>query len=274
MFVSLPKVWTKNFGLSKESSVAIEIRADGSLLIFPKLHDEENRLKKEIVLESSTYVAREMSRNFLSGIETVVIFSDKEIEKNVRSEINWFVDGLPNTEIIEEKKQRIVVQNFGYKKIPTKKIIQRLLYLICDMFENLMESAMTDVKQNFKKLKRFYFILVTHIRTYLRTGIYISEENEHDFTPLEAMDLRMFCEKVEDIGTILKNLRLNENITDFFQEIYQYFREVMDAYMKKDLALAHEAWLKKNEVIKKARSLMNKSNYDDKERQWPRSTKP
>ena len=170
IFVSLPKSWTKNFGLDKESSVAIDVRPDGTLLISAKLIQEENELKNEITLKSSDFVAREMSKYILSGLEKVIILSEKEINKNVRYEISWFVDGLPNTEIIEEERQRIVVQNFGYKNIPTKKIIQRLLNLICDMFDSLLERANIDLKQYFKKLQRFYFILVTHIRTYLRTG--------------------------------------------------------------------------------------------------------
>ncbi|MFX1384692.1 MAG: hypothetical protein ACFFBP_19875, partial [Promethearchaeota archaeon] len=81
IFVSLPKVWTKNFGLKKESSVAIDIRPDGTLLISPKLKQEENELKNEIILNSSKYVAREMSKFILSGIETVIIRSDKEFDK-------------------------------------------------------------------------------------------------------------------------------------------------------------------------------------------------
>ncbi|MFX1275026.1 MAG: hypothetical protein ACFFAT_08280 [Promethearchaeota archaeon] len=265
IFVSLPKVWTKNFGLKKESSVAIDIRPDGTLLISPKLKQEENELKNEIILNSSKYVAREMSKFILSGIETVIIRSDKEFDKKIRNEISWFVDGLPNTEIIEEERQRIVIQNFGYKKIPTKKIIQRLLFLICDMFDNLLERANIDLKQDFKKLQRFYFILVTHIRTYLRTGIYISDDNQK-FTPLEAMDLRMFCEKIEDIGTILKNLRINENVEAFFKKIYDYYKDVMNAYLKKDIAIAHEAWLKKNEIIKQAKLLIENLDYDERDK--------
>ncbi|MFX1385443.1 MAG: hypothetical protein ACFFBP_23745, partial [Promethearchaeota archaeon] len=209
--------------------------------------------------------AREMSKFILSGIETVIIRSDKEFDKKIRNEISWFVDGLPNTEIIEEERQRIVIQNFGYKKIPTKKIIQRLLFLICDMFDNLLERANIDLKQDFKKLQRFYFILVTHIRTYLRTGIYISDDNQK-FTPLEAMDLRMFCEKIEDIGTILKNLRINENVEAFFKKIYDYYKDVMNAYLKKDIAIAHEAWLKKNEIIKQAKLLIENLDYDERDK--------
>lgn len=232
-FISLPKVWIKNYNLEKNSPIAIDIRSDGSLNISPKLKQKEDDFKDELVLNSSPYIAREIVKNCLSGQTNLVVLSDKEIDKNLKNEIRWFVNGLPNTEIIEEQKQRIVIQNFGYKKIPTKKLIQRLLYLIDDMFDNLKEDSIKDLKYNFTQLRKFYFILVTHIRTYLRTGVYVSEDT--DFTPLEAMDYRMFCEKIEEIGKILRDLRLSENVIDFFDEIHQHFNDVMNAYMKKKL---------------------------------------
>ena len=182
----------------------------------------------------------------------------------MRNEIRWLVDGLPNTEIIEDQRQRLVIQNFGYKKIPTKKLIQRLLYLVADMLENLIEDRVDDLKYNFDQLRKFYFILVTHIRTYLRTGIYVSEDT--DFTPLEAMDYRMFCEKIEEIGKILRDIRVNENVKEFFLEINQYFNDVMNAYLKKDFVLAHKAWLRKDILVEEANSLLSKLDYENKDK--------
>ena len=263
-FVSLPKVWIKNYNLEKNTPIAIDIRSDGSLIISPKLKQNEDDIKDELVLHSSPYVGREIVKHCLSGQTNLVIMSDKEIDKSLKTEIRWLVTGLPNTEIIEEERQRIVIQNFGYKKIPTKKLIQRLLYLIADMFDDLKDNTVEALKYSFTQLRKFYFILVTHIRTYLRTGIYVTEDT--DFTPLEAMDYRMFCEKIEDIGKILRDLRLSENVKDFFNEIHQYFNEVMEACLKKDLVLASEIWLKKDKLVEEANLLMNNLDYDDKDK--------
>ncbi|MFX0136754.1 MAG: hypothetical protein ACFFDN_24165 [Candidatus Hodarchaeota archaeon] len=262
--MSLPKKWIENFNLDSKSPLAIDVRSDGSLSISPKHEQEEIDLKEELTLHSSPYIAREIVKHCLSGQTNLTVISDKEIDKDLRSEIRWLVKGLPNTEIIEDQRQRIVIQNFGYKKIPTKKLIQRLLYLVADMFENLIEEQVDDLKYNFEQLRKFYFILVTHIRTYLRTGIYVTEDT--DFTPLEAMDYRMFCEKIEEIGKILRDLRVNENVKEFFLEINQYFNDIMNAYLKKDLVLAHKAWLRKDNLVEKANSLLSKLDYEDKDK--------
>jgi len=136
-FVSLPKKWVENFNLTSKSPVAIDVRNDGSLSISPKHEKQDKNLKEEITLHSSPFIAREIVKQCLSGQTNIVVISDKEIDKDLRSEIRWLVNGLPNTEIIEDQRQRLVIQNFGYKKIPTKKLIQRLLYLVADMLENI-----------------------------------------------------------------------------------------------------------------------------------------
>ncbi len=263
-FVSLPKKWVENFNLSSKSPIAIDVRSDGSLTISPKHEQEDLNLKDELILHSSPFIAREIVKHCLSGQTNIVVISDKEIDKDLRSEIRWLVNGLPNTEIIEEQRQRLVIQNFGYKKIPTKKLIQRLLYLVANMFENLIEDRSDDLKYNLDQLRKFYFILVTHIRTYLRTGIYVSEDT--DFTPLEAMDYRMFCEKIQEIGKILKDLQVNEKVKELFLEINQYFNDVMNAYLKKDFVLAHKAWFRKDKLVEIANFLLSKLDYEDKDK--------
>lgn len=260
LVVSLPKKWTENYKLNNKSSVAIHLNNDGSLNITPELtHSKETR--DELILDSNPYVVRELVKNVLSGQTHIVIVSDKVINKSLRNQIRYWVNGLPNTEITEETNQRIVVQNFGYKKIPTGKLIQRLLYLIADMFDDVKHEAFDDLNYNFDQLRKFYFILVMHIRAYLRTGVYVTEDSE--FTPLEAMDYRIFCGKVEEIGKILKRLRLSPIVTPFFSEIHQYFKEVMDAYLKHDSKLSYYVWLKKYKLIEKANDLITTLNIND-----------
>jgi len=94
--------------------------------------------------------------------------------------------------------------------------------------------------------------------------IYVSEDT--DFTPLEAMDFRMFCEKIEEIGKILKDFQVNEKVKELFLEINQYFNDVMNAYLKKDFVLAHKAWLRKDKLVEIANSLMSKLDYEDKDK--------
>ncbi|MFW9878675.1 MAG: hypothetical protein ACFFG0_36815, partial [Candidatus Thorarchaeota archaeon] len=233
-------------------------------LIMPKMEETGEIIQDKTVLEANQYVIWDLLKKSLAGETNITIISEREINKGLRKNIRRYVDRIPNTEIIEETNQKIVIQNFGYKEIPTKKLILRLLYIISNMFEDLRNESMNDLNDDFEDLRKFYFILVIHIRTYLRTGIYISSTS--DFTPLEAMDYRMFCEKIEEIGEILKNLSLNSKIIDFYNDVYQYFNEVMDAFLQKDDKLAFIVWIKKDQLFKKADELMESLEYDDKDK--------
>jgi phosphate uptake regulator len=258
LYLNLPKTWIDKYELENKSTLAIEIRDDGTLLILPKIEQDSEIKNNEVILEADQYVIWELLKKSLAGERKITIISEREINKGLKKFIRRYVNRIPNTEIIEETDQIIKIQNFGYKEIPTKKLIQRLLYLVANMFEDLENDSYEDLEDNFEQLRKFYFILVIHIRTYLKTGIYISSTSE--FTPLEAMDYRMFCEKIEEIGQILKDLRLNETVMGFYKEVQQYFDEVMNAFLEKDDKLAFIVWVKKDILFDKANELM--VNYD------------
>ena len=265
--ISLPRKWInevfQKYLDDKEEPlplVAIDILNDRSLKITPGLTQLEE-IQKELILESNPYVVKELVNNILSGETYIVIRSDKLINKSLRNQIAYWVNGLPNTEITEESNQRIVVQNFGFKTIPTEKLIKRLLYLIADMFDDINQESYKNINSKFDELRKFYFILVMHIRTYLRTGVNITEDST--FSPLKAMDYRIFCGKVEEIGKILKRLRLTPIVMPFFNEIHQYYNEVMDAYLKQDSKVSYYLWLKKYQLLERADYLFDILEYKD-----------
>ena len=106
LVVSLPKKWTENYKLNKESTVAMDLNSDGSLNITPELTPSKKDSDK-LILESNPYVVKEVVKNILSGQTHIVVISDKVINKSLRNQIRYWVNGLPNTEITEETNQRI-----------------------------------------------------------------------------------------------------------------------------------------------------------------------
>ena len=160
LYVSLPKAWTIKYELKEKSPVALKLRDDGTLTILPKIDKQNGAIKEEFVLEADQYVIWELLKKSLAGLTNIVISSDKEINKGLRRDIRRYVNRLPNTEIIEETKHKMIVQNFGYKEIPTKKLIKRLLDLVANMFEDLRTGSLDELRYNFEDLRKFYFILL------------------------------------------------------------------------------------------------------------------
>ena len=264
LVISLPKKWTENYELNAGMPIGIEVRNDGTLSIIPTVEEEKESVEEEIVVDANENVIWELLKKSFAGQTKITILSETEINRILRKSIRQYVSRLPNTEIIEETNQKMIIQNFGYKEIPTNKLIQRLLYLVANMFEDLERKSFEDVDDNFEQLKKFYFILVIHIRTFLRTGVYISSTSE--FTPLKAMDYRMFSEKIVEVAEVLKDLRLIENVLDFYKEIQQYFNEVIETFLQKDDKLAFRVWIKKDVLFNKANELIRNLEYEDREK--------
>ena len=76
----------------------------------------------------------------------------------------------------------------------------------------------------------------------------------------------MFCEKIQEIGKILKDLRLNEEVLDFYNKIQAYFNEVMGAFLKKDDKLAYYTWLKKDILLEEAKISIINLTYENKDK--------
>ena len=68
------------------------------------------------------------------------------------------------------------------------------------------------------------------------------------------MDYRMFCEKIEEIGAILKELSVSKNRIEFLNLTEGYFKDTMDAYLRNDFSKAHEVWFKNDELVNKQKS--------------------
>ncbi|MFX0011364.1 MAG: hypothetical protein ACFE9R_13695 [Candidatus Hermodarchaeota archaeon] len=270
LVVTLPKKWINDYfreSLKNENEplplIAIDRLNDGSLKITPESPSAEE-INRELILESNPYIVKELVKNVLSGETYITIRSDRVINRSLRNQIRFWVNGLPNTEITEETNQRIVIQNFGFRTIPTVKLIKRLLYIVSDMFDDIKQEIYNNIETKFDELRKFYFILVMHIRTYLRTGVNITEDST--LSPLQAMDYRIFCGKVEEIGKILKRLKLSPPVKAFFQEIYQFYNEVMDAYLNNDFKLSYYVWLKKYNLIEKSIELIETLEYEDRDK--------
>ncbi len=263
IYVSLPKTWTRKYQLEKASSVAINVRSDGCLIINPNINN--SGLKEEkIILQANRTIAKDIARHALMGVDRIIILSDKIIENRILEDIRMFVDALPNTEVIEETPQRLEIQNFNLENIPTLKLIKRLLFLIDDMFDSVRFDKTNELEKNFSQLRKFYYIIVTHIRSYLRTGVYVSQDSE--FNPLKAMDFRIICQKVEKIGERLLNLKIDKKITDYFNKINKYFKEITDAFLTNNFENAYDLMFKRDILLKEANELIKGLDYKDIDR--------
>lgn len=252
--VSLPSEFIKTHKLNERESpsVHIKINQDWSLTIIPMKILEKK--EEGITIEAYREVAREVVEKVLSGIEKITIISDKKFSEDIRKEIRFFIDGLPQAEIIEESPQRIVVYNIGFKNIPNRKILHRLLSITSDLFENVKKNDKPELEQNFKDLKKFYIILIGNIRTFHNTGFL--EYSDEELTQKKASDYRIFSYQLKIIGYILRDFEIDDSLLEFFTKIETYFNAIFDAFLKKNERLAYELWFQNQPLEREGRRLM------------------
>ncbi len=242
--VSLPIQFVRKHNLDKTGSpiVNIEVNPDWSLRISPDFQKDQKTAIHELKIHAYREVGKEIVEKILSGVERITIISDKEIDKEIRGEIRFFLEGIPQAEIIEEEPQRIVVYNLGFKKVPSRQIIRRLLSITSEIFQNVREDNGQEVSRNLVELKKFYMILVGHIRTYHLTGI--PDDVEEDMTQKKASDYRILAYQIKQIGKILEEIKISDLILAYFSGVEHYFNEIYDAFLNNNVEISYKLWFK------------------------------
>jgi antitoxin component of MazEF toxin-antitoxin module len=260
LLVTLPSQFVKKHDLVKGDTVNVKINNDWSLTIVPKAIIK--RGEEEITIEAYREVSREVVEKVLSGSEKITILSDKKISEEIRDEIQDFIDALPQAEILEDEPQRIVVHNIGFKNIKNREFLHRLLSIVSDLFENIKNYDKAKIERNFKKLKKFYIILIGDLRTFHNTGFL--EYSEEELTQKKASDYRIFSYQLKLIGYILRDFELDESLLGFFDKIEAYFNAIFDAFLKQNKRLAHQLWFQNRDLEQEGRELMERISIEHK----------
>jgi len=253
--VTLPIEFVRKHKLENDvnPTVNIEVNPDWSLMISPDFYKNKKDIPRELKIHVYREVGREIVENILSGIERITVISDKKIDKTIRDEIRYFLEGIPQAEIIEEEPQRIVVYNLSFKKIPSRQIIRRLLSIASELFQNVRQEKEQEILRNITELKKFYMILVGHIRTYHLTGIL--DTDEEDLTQKRASDYRIFSYQIKQIGKFLEEIKLSPKMLEYYIKVEHYFNEIYDAFLKNNVEESYKLWFKNKALEKEGKGL-------------------
>jgi hypothetical protein len=258
MTLPMPFVKKHNLKQIEDPIVIAKINNDWSLTVIPKVPFKE--IPEEITIEVYREVAREVVEKILSGAAEIHILSDKEIPSKIRAEIQIFVDRLPQAKIIEETKQRITIQNFGFENVPGRKMLHRLISLVSELFKNVRMGNDTEINRNFRDLKEFYIILNGYIRKFHSTGFLGIDDDM--FTQKKASDYRIFSYQLKIVAYILKDFEYDEKIQDFYMKVEGYFSNIFDAFRKKDEKLAHQLWFEHRPLENEGENIILNSPRD------------
>jgi phosphate uptake regulator len=202
LFISLPQEWVRRVALRKGAEVGMGIDARGNLAIgvLQALQEEPH----SATLDYHDLIYRDLISEYLKGTDTVAVRNEAGFTKPERDLLGRAVANLLNSEIVEESHKRIVVQNFAAVDVPVRQLIRRMYFLAQTMLRDLAEERVTQdlvhgIEERDRNLGRLYFAVIRHLRSILKGTV-----RDPELSPLDALDLRLFIERLEQIGDAIK----------------------------------------------------------------------
>jgi len=175
-------------------------------------------------------------------------------KEEIRRFYDFIRDSMLNVEVIEETKEKMVLQIFRMNEVTIGSCIRRMFYLVKNMIDILTSKG--DASQIIdldKTVAKFYYMLVKQTRIFLQQGRYTKAE---ELTVIEAMDHRMVAEKIERIGDLVKELaitsdgkRFDKTLLDFFLFVVSRLDSAFSAFIKHDFDSALRIWDEQRSVF-------------------------
>jgi phosphate uptake regulator len=249
LLVSLPKEWTKVLKIRKGQKVKLMVGEQGTLTISPEFVELHER--KETIIPYDENFERRFFREYFEGNDKITItiksMSDKE-----RAEIFTFFKRFMNVQVIDERKDKIVIRCFKINELSIPECLQRMHFLALSMMSEV-SSPSPKIQESRDTMSRFYYMLVMQIRRYLSEGKYV----ESDRIPLIlAMDYRMVAEKIQRISHLLAEIKKADN--DAIAIVHDYYEKSMQYFFSHDydkaLHMWHEYDLRKKELEKSCKN--------------------
>ncbi len=252
--ISLPKEWARSVGISKGSTVYLEVLADGSLRISPSPSDRREQLSK--VIDASRYgdvssLIREIISHYLAGYNSIRIeygAERKGLAERVRDIIESSILGLSVLEGTATSMTFYAVLDPSSMSLDdaTSKLVADALHMLEDTLHGMREDCdlLEGVIKQDQLVDKLYLLIAKQLTIALMNPV-----NVRDFgleTPAEAPHLFLAAKSVERIADhatiVARNARdllleggeLPDKVVESLEEAIELFREVSSALTSPD----------------------------------------
>ncbi len=230
--ISLPKEWVKKNNLKEKKEVLIYEKNDRTLVVSPTLL--EGKKLTEISLNVDEYVNnidQILFAVYYLGIETISLFSKKEITKETRAKIRKTLTHMSGTEINYEDQQKIIIKVLLDKsKVDISQILFRISLIIDSSISNLLEKLeINEIRINENEIDRLYHLVSQIVSSSLIDSSVLNSSNIKNVSLIPSYFL--ISKRLENIGDNINHLAeyLSKNKFDF-----EHKKEIL-SFIKSDL---------------------------------------
>ncbi len=276
-FVTLPKEWALNAGITRGSVVSTYITPDGRLVIEP--HYKLEPTPQTVTVKPSEYLSREIIGSYLLGYDVIRVEAKDRITIEEREIVKEASRRLIGLEIIEEDYTKIVMQSLlEPSALSPEKILRREYLISSGMYRDAINAFVEGDIQLAKsviardnEVDRLYFLLVRILRTVIQNPT-LSEKLE--IYPIECLDYRLTASFVESIGDQslqiaeqalrLNSVKLDKNTSKLLMSlhdvVYNAYEDAMTAFFSRDITIAESVREKHSSIEELCQTLESLSN--------------
>jgi len=146
--ITLPKEWIKSLKIKKNDPLGIYIRSDGTLLLTPKMIQEQLQKIKEFDVShipKTTYLLQLLIGAYISGYTSIKITSPSRMSTAVRNIIRSFTQLAIGPEVIEETDTTVILKDLHNPiEMPLDRTIKRMHIIVKGMNEDAMRALQTN----------------------------------------------------------------------------------------------------------------------------------
>jgi phosphate uptake regulator len=239
LLVTLPKDWTKNLKLNKESKVRMMVTEQGQILIAPDFIIKKE--KKQVTISFDKFFQRRFFREYFKGNQKITILFSKSRTSLERKDLYSFLKRFLNLAIIEENETKIVLKLFRIEDISITEALRRMHFLYLNILEEVKnKNDKVKIRELRDSMTKFYYLLVMQVRIYLTEGEYAKE---NQISLIRALDLRMVSEKIQRLTSLVTNFeKLSKIQKEDLEEFQEYYVKSFHTFIKEDFESAIKLW--------------------------------
>nr|MDO8110705.1 PhoU domain-containing protein [Candidatus Sigynarchaeota archaeon] len=142
--ISLPKTWADELGIKEQDKVGIIQRDDGTLVIIPKIDQEQDQRVKDIDIDGidhDRFLYRLLVGTYIMGYNSIRLHSSTRIDNAAKTTARKFIRDAIGLEVIEETSTSMTLKDLlNPSEMKFRSWIERMSQLVTNQLEEAFRA--------------------------------------------------------------------------------------------------------------------------------------
>jgi phosphate uptake regulator len=260
--LTLPKDWINSLKIKKNTPLGIHMQSDGTLLITPKIMQEQ--LQRTIEFETTKIpdqmlLLRQLIGSYIAGYTIIKINSPTRITETIRNIIRTFTQTAIGQEVVEETDTSIILKDLlNPIEMPFERTIKRMHIIVKGMYEDTVRSFQTkdehlnkQVIQRDTDIDRLHWLVARQYNIILRNVSLAEKMNITNRSASTCFLISRIIERIADhvisIAENMSNLTKRKIDTHIIESIFaasnqslNLFNRSINSFFRKDIKNSNE----------------------------------